>query len=399
MKTGTKIVAAIMSFVFVGIAIIGIVLTTPYARLAGSQSPQVPVRDVALSEIGFDDPALSAEFEQYELRQDDDGVAVTATKTFDASVLSDTDLIAATEETFTVRYEVQYIEAEETLFLTAVITGEEELAVVETVPGLVTYNPAGEADVLFSVDGECFWLSELQNSESLDEIGWFSSLFQCFQNAIKKAVETVVHAVMTVLAPAIRIVSNLSVRLLGSTAADISAAVLDMYKDEQQIYHAKGDCWQQYFGYTDLYDVVFNAVTKMRSKKFPFDVTGDGVEDHILWAWKGDYLNLGAGAELGVYKRWGYAEDIWIVDKSLAMKMTLRLDYNHKNIINWQPREKQWWITGFHWRYQNVNRDALQASFTVRFNSNAEYNAFKDKWYKTDSPWIFSGSRKASFTF
>ena len=105
------------------------------------------------------------------------------------------------------------------------------------------------------------------------------------------------------------------------------------------------------------------------------------------------------GAELGVYKRWGYAEDIWIVDKSLAMKMTLRLDYNHKNIINWQPREKQWWITGFHWRYQKVHRDALQATFTVRFNSDAEYSAFKDQWDKKNSPWTFSGSRKASFTF
>lgn len=26
-------------------------------------------------------------------------------------------------------------------------------------------------------------------------------------------------------------------------------------------------------------------------------------ETYIIWAWKGDYINLGAGAETGIYKK------------------------------------------------------------------------------------------------
>jgi len=37
----------------------------------------------------------------------------------------------------------------------------------------------------------------------------------------------------------------------------------------------------------------------MNREKFPFTY---GDERLMLWAWKGDYINLGAGAELGIYR-------------------------------------------------------------------------------------------------
>lgn len=37
----------------------------------------------------------------------------------------------------------------------------------------------------------------------------------------------------------------------------------------------------------------------MEKAKFEFS---SGERDYIFWAWKGDYLNLGAGAELGIYQ-------------------------------------------------------------------------------------------------
>ena len=60
-------------------------------------------------------------------------------------------------------------------------------------------------------------------------------------------------------------------------------------------YHAKQDCLQQHAGYNDAYDWVFNLGTSMAREKFKFSYSG---KDYILWAWKGDYLNFGAGAEL-----------------------------------------------------------------------------------------------------
>jgi hypothetical protein len=127
----------------------------------------------------------------------------------------------------------------------------------------------------------------------------------------------------------------------------------------------------------------------MQQGKFPFDTNSDGVFDYILWAWKGDYINLGAGAELGIYKRWAYGNDIWTVDKSLAMKMTLKLQYNGSTIIDWQPTAKQWWITGFNPNYQNKNASTPKATDTVAFTNTTMYNAFKAKWNITGSGWSF----------
>lgn len=67
-----------------------------------------------------------------------------------------------------------------------------------------------------------------------------------------------------------------------------------------------------------------------------------GSKDYIFWAWKGGYLNLGARAEMGIYTRMevlGAQTDHWFVDQSLAMPMTLKLDYNGKQIIAYDPKK------------------------------------------------------------
>ena len=86
------------------------------------------------------------------------------------------------------------------------------------------------------------------------------------------------------------------------------------------------------------------------------------------------------GSITQIYKRWSYSDVIWIVDKTLAMNMTLQLDYKQTNIINWQPTAKQWWITGFNFNYRNVKRDDLTARFSVTFNNALMFNSFKDRW-------------------
>ena len=54
-------------------------------------------------------------------------------------------------------------------------------------------------------------------------------------------------------------------------------------------------------------------------------------KDYIFWAWKGNYINLGAGAELGIYHG---SELHWKVDKGLAMEMSMSLKYNGNNTKN-----------------------------------------------------------------
>lgn len=87
--------------------------------------------------------------------------------------------------------------------------------------------------------------------------------------------------------------------------------------DDDGIYHMRSDCLQQYAHYTTGYDDVFRAAVNKasggeitvdvhQSQIFLVDLDGDKSKDEgeefIIWSWKGDYMNLGAGAETGIYQ-------------------------------------------------------------------------------------------------
>lgn len=143
-------------------------------------------------------------------------------------------------------------------------------------------------------------------------------------------------------------------------------------RDEKGIYHARQDCLQQYAGYNDFYDFMFNLGTQIEKQKFPFRYDG---QDYILWAWKGDYLNLGAGAEMGIY--YG-GEPHWLVDTNLTLNMALFVEYNHRMIISFTPKEKYWWITGFNPYYIKI----LKVTVRVRFDNPTMFMAFYNKHHR-----------------
>ena len=170
---------------------------------------------------------------------------------------------------------------------------------------------------------------------------------------------------------------------------ELGALALDMYKDGNGVYHARTTAWQQIGGYNDLYDYIFDIGTSMDKAKFEFTdnvIDTDG-RDYILWAWKGDYINLGSGAELGIYSRdsglLGQVDvstphdDHWLVDTSLAMPMTMTLKEGNTVIASYTPNENQWWITSFNPAYKNREASGLSVSFTVDFTGNESmYDAF-----------------------
>lgn len=102
-------------------------------------------------------------------------------------------------------------------------------------------------------------------------------------------------------------------------------------------------------------------------------------------------LNLGAGAEIGIYTG---GEPHWKVDKSLAMNMSMSLALNGGNIATWSARH--WWLTSFNPSYQNVNATDLTVTFSVTFDSAQMYFDFKnstDEWNYDD------GTYTASYTY
>ncbi len=188
---------------------------------------------------------------------------------------------------------------------------------------------------------------------------------------------------------------------------DAGARLLMMEEDENHIFHARQDCWQYHFGYNDFYDFAFNIGTSMDKAKFTFIV--DEKEEYILWAWKGDYINMGAGAELGIYRRLvvkGVSTPQWDTDITLAMPMTLKLSYNGTDIINYDPgaSNPQWWITGFNPEYKDKAAQELTATFTVDFKDKVDlYNAFikSDDYLKNVDKWSppDDSGYKLTFTF
>jgi Domain of unknown function (DUF4474) len=138
--------------------------------------------------------------------------------------------------------------------------------------------------------------------------------------------------------------------------AGLASRFLNFKADSNGVVHSQYNTWQIPGGYNNAYDAIFRYATQenMHPEKFDFDV---GTKEYILWAWHGDYLNIGAGCELGFYSRdksilSKEPLDHYFVDQNLSIPMQLYL-YNYysssniDSIYSWQPTEKQWWITGF----------------------------------------------------
>lgn len=138
------------------------------------------------------------DFDEYIVNSEGNTLEVIAKKSFDMSILEEINLVGLdeTEETFTVRYDVDYIPDENTVLLSITIEGTEEIPVVEIIPGLITLNSLGEEDVMFAVEGEYLWLSDLIDDGLLNETGWFSWLKKAVSdvaNGIKKAINSFIQ--------------------------------------------------------------------------------------------------------------------------------------------------------------------------------------------------------------
>ena len=192
---------------------------------------------------------------------------------------------------------------------------------------------------------------------------------------------------------------------------------LGAYKNEETgAYHIRQDGWQSFHGvgYNDLYDLGFSIGTAISSFPFndisprnvlswiegisgdpqvdyrKFKVTLDG-EDVVIWAWKGDYVNLGAGAELGIYRDSAIpGHFLTAPEEALHMRLILKDKSTKETLYRYTPDEKQWWITGFDPSTQGRTADDLEASFAIDFSDNTEMMDELKAKYGDD--WKFYGN-------
>jgi hypothetical protein len=170
--------------------------------------------------------------------------------------------------------------------------------------------------------------------------------------------------------------------------------------DKNGIYHIDQDYWQSWkpVGYNKLYDEVLKMATwatgtSAYANDFNF-ATADGSQYNI-WVWKGDYINLGAGAETGIYKDPILGEAHWLTAPEDALSMTLRLaDTRGKQIFYYAPDQEQWWITGFDPQHQNMQASDLRATVTIDFTGRPDlWNGFTStQLARRDNQWVFDPS-------
>ena len=166
--------------------------------------------------------------------------------------------------------------------------------------------------------------------------------------------------------------------------ASLGSRFLNFKADtSKQNIHSQHYSWQGMGGYNNLYDRVFGEFTdnNMDQLKLPFAY---GDTEYILWLWRGDYLNLGAGAEIGIYSRPQALHqdpeklDHYFVDYNLQKQMKLYLyeengGMDYTNVFSWEPYEYQWWITGFNPQYvDKVNMKRLISIGCVDFTGYDE---------------------------
>lgn len=133
---------------------------------------------------------------------------------------------------------------------------------------------------------------------------------------------------------------------IGSAGCDVR------YDYEHIALHSDTTQWQMIGGYNYLYDIIFEIATSMDYRKLPFSYKGT---NYVIWAWKGNYLKLGPGAEVGFYYQNEMLQSApsilehWIVGDNLPMTVSLYKNYGSGfgAYFNWMPTMEQWWITGF----------------------------------------------------
>ncbi len=184
--------------------------------------------------------------------------------------------------------------------------------------------------------------------------------------------------------------------------AGMKSVFLNFRLDEQNAaLHARVETWQKIFGYNDIYDVGLFLGTAGRTgrKKFPFTVNG---RQYIVWTWHGNYLDLGDGAEIGLYVDPSYLPTTiigslipglpgWLirrvehwsaVDFEVPMSLSLYdCAATYKSIFHWAPTTPQWWVTGFNPDVPDVGVDDMLSVGSINFSNVKENQEDREAMY------------------
>ncbi|MBR4049327.1 MAG: DNRLRE domain-containing protein [Clostridia bacterium] len=147
--------------------------------------------------------------------------------------------------------------------------------------------------------------------------------------------------------------------------------------------------WQSVVGYSPVYDFFFSVGGPIFKDKYPF--IGNDNKYYIIWIWKADYWNLGAGAEIGIYSTDNpnnVAQEFYEVDTNLRLHVDMTVKYKtlglfEKTLNHFE--QENWWVCSFTPKIQFPNINWLSVELKVKFNDDSLMTPFYDKWKKFDT--------------
>lgn len=147
------------------------------------------IRTFEISNGTIDEEFIFNSYDDYEMLIDNNISNFEGTKTINLFELCEVDNVDYTtlEENVTLKFSssFNYENGESTLNAYLIEDGEHKI--IDTIYGLTLLSDNGEVDVVYDFDGELIFLSELQNANQIDNVGWFKSLVK---KVAKKVVDT-----------------------------------------------------------------------------------------------------------------------------------------------------------------------------------------------------------------
>ncbi len=154
--------------------------------------------------------------------------------------------------------------------------------------------------------------------------------------------------------------------------------------------------WQSRVGYNWYYDWFFSVGGPTKVLRYPF--IGENNIHYIIWCWKADYWNLGAGAEIGIYyadaenaARGFYEIDTGTKQENSetketeyvgGLKVSVRMNVEYKGTpITVDFEQTNWWVTSFTPRVQHPDLNDLVVDLDVAFVENSDHDGLLKAFY------------------
>ncbi|MBE6819655.1 MAG: RHS repeat-associated core domain-containing protein [Ruminococcaceae bacterium] len=146
--------------------------------------------------------------------------------------------------------------------------------------------------------------------------------------------------------------------------------------------------WQHRVGYIWWYDWFFGFGGATGVKRYEF-IKEKGTPEqtyYIVWCWKADYWNLGAGAEIGIYytkEEDQAAKGFYEIDKeNLHVRVLMNVTYDDEPITT-DFEQTNWWITSFTPEKQYIlDADLIKVDLKVAFVENENHSNLMKYFYE-----------------